>query len=56
MIALPLLSAMMNCKTDELNNYLESLKRKVEYKHWFFGHHHINHTFPGGKTMLFTNK
>lgn len=43
------LSAMMNCKTDELNNYLESLKRKVEYKHWFFGHHHINHTFPGGR-------
>ncbi len=36
-------------KTNELNRYLEKVKEKVKYSHWFFGHHHFNHTFPGGK-------
>lgn len=34
---------------DALTKYFEEVKNKVDYKHWFFAHHHRNFTFPGGK-------
>lgn len=31
---------------DCLTDYLQKIKETVEYKHFFFGHMHINETFP----------
>lgn len=31
---------------DKLTDYLEEIKNTVEYKHWFFGHYHLNKNIP----------
>ena len=38
-------------KSDELNQYLEQVKQRVDYKKWFFGHYHQNMNLPGGKDI-----
>ena len=35
-----------------LTSFLEKVKQKIDYKHWFFGHLHDNRTLPGGKDHL----
>lgn len=30
---------------DKLTDYLQNIRETVSYKHWFFGHMHINQTF-----------
>ena len=37
---------------DALSSYLEEVKKKVDYKKWFFGHYHENMMIPGGKDIL----
>ena len=37
---------------DALSSYLEKVKKKVDYKKWFFGHYHGNMMIPGGKDIL----
>ena len=37
---------------DALSSYLEEVKKKVDYKKWFFGHYHGNMMIPGGKDIL----
>ena len=32
-------------KSDYLTDYLQKIKQTVDYKHWLFGHMHINQTF-----------
>lgn len=32
-------------QSDRLTDYLQEIKQTVEYKHWLFGHMHVNHTF-----------
>ena len=35
---------------DRLTDYLQEIKQTVEYKHWLFGHMHVNHTFHWEKS------
>lgn len=32
-------------KSDRLSDYLQEIKQTVDYKHWLFGHMHVNKTF-----------
>lgn len=32
-------------KSDRLTDYLQEIKQKTEYKHWLFGHMHLNKTY-----------
>lgn len=31
--------------SDCLTDYLQKIKEKVDFKHWFFGHMHVNQTY-----------
>ena len=35
-----------------INAFLEQVKQKTSYRHWFFGHLHDNRSLPGGKDHL----
>ena len=37
-------------QSDRLTDYLQEIKQTVEYKHWLFGHMHINKTFHWEKS------
>jgi len=37
-----LLGAPLLYKPDRVTDYLETVKDKVDYKKWFFGHYHDN--------------
>ena len=37
-------------QSDRLTDYLQEIKQTVEYKHWLFGHMHVNHTFHWEKS------
>lgn len=37
-------------QSDRLTDYLQEIKQTVEYKHWLFGHMHVNHTFHWKKS------
>lgn len=41
-----------DAKPDKLSKYFETIKTKVEYKKWFFGHLHGNRMCSGGKDIL----
>lgn len=43
-------SGAMTYENDCLTDYLQKIKETVEYKHFFFGHMHINRTFPGERS------
>ena len=32
-------------KSDYLTDYLQNIKQTVDYKHWLFGHMHVNQTY-----------
>lgn len=36
-------------KSDYLTDYLQVIHDNIEYKHWYFGHMHINFELDGGK-------
>ena len=38
--------------TARINQFLEEVKTRTKYKHWFFGHLHGNENLPGGKEHL----
>lgn len=38
---------------DKLTNFLESIKDKVQFTHWFFGHYHCDINFPKGFSALY---
>ena len=38
--------------TTRINQFLEEVKAKTEYRHWFFGHLHGNENLPGYKEHL----
>lgn len=40
-------------KVDALNKYLEEVKQKTEYSHWYFGHHHDFININEKETLLF---
>ena len=40
-------------ETDKVIEFLSAIKRDVEYKHWFFGHYHINRDFPDHQHCLY---
>ena len=35
---------------DILTDYLEKIRQTVDYKHWFFGHMHLNQNFYGERS------
>lgn len=37
----------------ELTNYLEEIKVKLNYKKWFFGHHHDNRVIDGKDILMY---
>lgn len=40
-------------KTDELNEYLETVRQKTNYKRWFFGHYHYDWAVNDKDILLF---
>ena len=40
-------------EVDVLNNFFDYLEDEIKYKHWYFGHHHIDHKFNEKQTCLF---
>lgn len=34
-----------SCQGDRLTDYLQEIKQTMDYKHWLFGHMHVNQTF-----------
>jgi hypothetical protein len=40
-------------KPDELNNYLDSIRRKLDYTEWFCGHYHDNRQLTSKDILLY---
>lgn len=40
---------------DKLTNYLENIKENVNYKHWYFGHFHIDKDIDDKHTVVYDN-
>ena len=38
--------------TTRINQFLQSIKDTVSYRHWYFGHYHDNKNMPGGRDHL----
>lgn len=38
---------------DVLTDYLDRVRREVDFERWFFGHYHVDVDFPGGFTALY---
>jgi hypothetical protein len=38
---------------DSLNSYLQHIQETVQYKHWYFGHYHMNRTVNGNEHCLY---
>lgn len=43
-------------KGDRLSDYLQGIKQTVEYGEWFFGHMHVNQTFPQERSSCLYEK
>ena len=41
------------CKPDRLTEYFEALEGKLTYKHWYFGHYHLNEKIDEKHTVLY---
>jgi hypothetical protein len=41
-------------KGDQLNRYLEEVREKTVFRHWYFGHYHKDMDFDGKYSMLFS--
>ena len=37
------------CNPNQLNDFFDWVDENVEYKHWYFGHHHIDRDFDNNK-------
>lgn len=42
-----------NYKNDVLNDYLEEIRCKTDYKRWFFGHYHTDRNITDKETALY---
>ena len=40
-------------KPDRLNDYLETIRQRCSFKHWYFGHYHINQSLDPQFTVLY---
>jgi len=40
-------------ESDKLTEFLEALKNEVSYKHWFFGHYHLDEDIDDRHTCVF---
>ena len=38
---------------DKLNEFLEAVKNEIGYKHWYFGHYHLNEDIDDKHTCVF---
>ena len=38
---------------DPLTQYLEKVKKKTDYGHWFFGHHHVDRQITEKDTVIY---
>ena len=41
-------------QSDRQTDYLESIKQKVDFRRWFFGHYHDNKQCSDKEIMLYT--
>jgi hypothetical protein len=39
----------------ELNEYLSKVNTKIDYKHWYFGHNHLDENLTNKHTILYNN-
>lgn len=46
---------MVKSSNYQLPKYLEEIRTKVDFKHWYFGHHHINIDLNDKITCLYTD-
>lgn len=44
---------LRSCKPDRLTDYLQELESKLQYKHWFFGHYHMDKCIDEKHTVLY---
>ena len=44
-----------SCKypSNRLTDFFENLKHSVSYKHWYFGHYHLNKSIDDKHTCLY---
>lgn len=40
-------------KPDEFNQYLEEIRRDINFKHWYFGHYHLNYHVNDKESCVF---
>lgn len=40
-------------KTDVLTDYLQELEEKLQYKHWYFGHYHMDLSIDDKHTLVY---
>ncbi|MDA8234467.1 MAG: metallophosphatase [Clostridia bacterium] len=54
-VALEYLSSQYGIKgkANELHMYFDELNQKVKYKHWYFGHYHLDVSLSDKMTLLF---
>lgn len=44
-----------NLEYTELNQYLSEINAKTKFKHWYFGHNHIDENLTSKHTILYNN-
>lgn len=42
-------------KSDFLTDYLDKIRRKTEYRHWYFGHYHGDRDITDKETLIYHN-
>ena len=46
-------SLSMGYAADALTDFLEEVRARCRFRHWFFGHYHDNRALPGGFYLLY---
>lgn len=42
-----------NYRSDEFTDFLEYINKNVQFKHWYFGHMHVNKKIDDKHTCLY---
>jgi hypothetical protein len=40
-------------KPDDFSKYLEGIRQDTDFKHWYFGHYHLNHHVNDKESCIF---
>lgn len=44
-----------NREITEINRYLDTIEEKVKFKHWYFGHNHLDESLNNKHTIVYNN-